>query len=290
MIILTLFMTSGLNSLLQLLLYGGYTRGFVVRTVVGVSGNLFMAVGFTAIAITRGIEFRSRVIEARKADKVLTELRESQRMTKRSIRVLIVDDDTSVTESLRNVLLRIDLEKSSKDCPGLEIYTAQTGNAALKIFEAAKIHVVICDIVIDTILDGNKLCDIMRDEDPTVWMIAFTGFSDTYSLSACIAGCFDDYFVKPLCKFFDMYRSITTGYYRAIRLRNEVSLENILDEQGIEGVNTELDKRKCRCTNTPPVGAFCATRGRTCTGYCDLEVCPLVMEPPNQEEIKGEDV
>jgi HD-like signal output (HDOD) protein len=85
------------------------------------------------------------------------------------IQVLFVDDDISVINDLRNMLLMYGAE--------WDIQLAGSGEEALKIFENGIIDVVVADMKMPG-MDGAELLAIVRDEYPETMRILMSGNAD----------------------------------------------------------------------------------------------------------------
>ena len=121
------------------------------------------------------------------------------------IRVLIVDDEVELLESLKNVLQRREME----------VTTAQSGEKALNLMKESIIEVVVLDIKMPG-MDGMEVLQRMRKEFPNVEVILLTGHPtvDT-ALTGTKQGAFD-YVVKP-----PDVDELTDTIHRAYRRREE---------------------------------------------------------------------
>lgn len=79
-------------------------------------------------------------------------------------RVLIVDDNTLVRESLSHVLRE----------RGYTAFEAEDGEAALIIFESEDIEIAIIDIMMPT-MGGLQLRQVLADREPSIPIILVTG-------------------------------------------------------------------------------------------------------------------
>jgi len=107
---------------------------------------------------------------------------------KRKAKILIVDDETIVRESLRDWLNDV----------GHEVFTAEDGPQALDILEKEKPGIVIADLVMPG-MDGIELMKRAKDMLPNVEVIIFTAYgSIPTAISAIREGAYD-YIEKPFC-------------------------------------------------------------------------------------------
>ena len=102
-----------------------------------------------------------------------------------SYSILIVDDENGVRESLR-VVLQDDYE----------LYMAQNGREALRIFESRSIDIVLLDIMLPDI-DGRLLIKDFKQIDDSVDIIMVTAVKDLQSGIDAIKNGAHDYLVKP---------------------------------------------------------------------------------------------
>lgn len=110
---------------------------------------------------------------------------------KRVRRVLVVDDDRTVRQ-----LFRVYLERM-----GCTVWTAGSGEEAIKILDDCEPDVIIPVVVLDISLpgmDGLTLCRKIKKKEPLKILIAVTGFADCFSIVECRDAGFDDYMVKPV--------------------------------------------------------------------------------------------
>ena len=102
------------------------------------------------------------------------------------IRVLIVDDEPDLLESLKNVLQR----------RKMEVAIVQNGEEALKFLKESIIEVVVLDVKMPG-MDGVEVLQRMKEEFPNIEVILLTGHPTVESaLTGMKHGAFD-YVVKP---------------------------------------------------------------------------------------------
>lgn len=122
-------------------------------------------------------------------------------------RLLIVDDEKSVRETLREML----------EYEGYEVVEADSGLQALDLFSQQSFDVVLCDIKMPG-MDGMELLEkILQSYDIPVIMISGHGTIDT-AVDAIKKGAFD-FIIKP----FDLNRLL-------ISIRNALDRSNLMEE------------------------------------------------------------
>src|SRR6195256_6039783 len=102
----------------------------------------------------------------------------------RDIRVLVVDDEPMMTDSLRQHLTD----------EGYAVDTAASGAEAIDLFDGGAHHLVICDLQLPD-MDGLSLLRHMKDAKPSTEVIVVTGYGSVQTaVEATKAGAF--YFVE----------------------------------------------------------------------------------------------
>ncbi|MFN2492926.1 MAG: sigma-54-dependent transcriptional regulator [Pyrinomonadaceae bacterium] len=102
-------------------------------------------------------------------------------MDKRDVRILIVDDELTMADSLKQNLME----------DGYSVDTAATGAEAIELFDRGGHHVAICDLQLPDI-DGLEVMRHMKDARPTTEVIVVTGHgSVAKAVEATKAGAFD---------------------------------------------------------------------------------------------------
>jgi len=94
------------------------------------------------------------------------------------VRILLMDDDEILRKLTSNKLIRM----------GFEIETAQEGNAAVRMYQAAleagrPYDIVILDLVIRDGVDGKETIARLRQIDPGVRAIVSSGFVNDPTMS-----------------------------------------------------------------------------------------------------------
>src|SRR3989449_5385654 len=102
----------------------------------------------------------------------------------RDIRVLVVDDEPMMSDSLRQHLVG----------EGYAVDTAASGAEAIDLFDGGAHHLVICDVQLPD-MDGLTLLRHMKDAKPNTEVIVVTGYGSVQTaVEAIKAGAF--YFVE----------------------------------------------------------------------------------------------
>jgi len=107
---------------------------------------------------------------------------------KKQVKVLIVDDEAIIRESLRDWLSDV----------GYQVLTAENGHQALGIIEKEKPGIVIADLVMPG-MDGIELLKRAKEISPGIEVIIITAYgSIPTAISAMREGAYD-YIEKPFC-------------------------------------------------------------------------------------------
>ena len=107
---------------------------------------------------------------------------------KKKIKVLVVDDEAIIRESLRDWLSDV----------GHQVLTAENGSKALEIIEKEKPGVAIVDLVMPG-MDGIELLKKVREISPSIEVIIITAYgSIPTAITAMREGAYD-YIEKPFC-------------------------------------------------------------------------------------------
>ena len=102
-------------------------------------------------------------------------------------RILIVDDDATIRESLSEALAD----------SGTEVHTAESAEHALSVLDGIAPDVVISDVRMPG-LDGLALLKMLRERAPSVDVILMTAFDDMPTVVAAMREGARDFLVKPL--------------------------------------------------------------------------------------------
>ena len=103
-----------------------------------------------------------------------------------NVRVLVVDDESNLTELL-SMALRYE---------GWDIKTAATGNSAVKTAKEFKPDAVVLDMMLPD-FDGLEVLRRMRDEDPALPVLFLTARDAVEDRVAGLTAGGDDYVTKP---------------------------------------------------------------------------------------------
>ena len=102
-------------------------------------------------------------------------------MEKKDVRILVVDDEPTMADSLKQNLIE----------EGYSVDTAATGAEAIELFDQGGHHVAICDLQLPDI-DGLEVMRHIKDARPTTEVIVVTGHGSVpKAVEATKAGAFD---------------------------------------------------------------------------------------------------
>jgi DNA-binding NtrC family response regulator len=111
-------------------------------------------------------------------------LREEKKVEHQDLRILVIDDEPVMADSLRTNLMD----------EGYSVDTAATGAEAIELFDQGGHHLAICDLQLPD-MDGLEVMRHMKDARPTTEVIVVTGYgSVARAVEATKAGAF--YFVE----------------------------------------------------------------------------------------------
>ena len=88
-------------------------------------------------------------------------------MHDKPVKILIVDDDLAISESLKDFLIEIDYD----------VYTAASANEAITLVDKIKPHVILTDLSLPDIY-GEKLIEDIAGKYPEIKFIIHTGKFD----------------------------------------------------------------------------------------------------------------
>ena len=129
-------------------------------------------------------------------------------MEKKDVRILVVDDEESTTDSLKLNLVE----------EGYTVDTAGTGGEAIELFDQGGHHLAICDLQLPD-MDGLEVMRHMKDARPNTEVIMVTAHGTTpKAVEATKAGAFD--FVDKPLDFEEL----------AIRVQNALKHRELIDE------------------------------------------------------------
>ena len=108
-------------------------------------------------------------------------------MDKKDVRILVVDDEPTMADSLRQNLVE----------EGYSVDTAATGTEAIELFDQGGHHLAICDLHLPD-MDGLEILRHIKDARPTTEVIVVTGHGSVpKAVEATKAGAFD-FVSKPV--------------------------------------------------------------------------------------------
>lgn len=99
--------------------------------------------------------------------------------------VLVVDDEIKILEVVKSFL----------EADGYRVFTAKTGELALKLMDSSNLNLIILDIMLPDI-DGIEICKIIRKKSKLP-IIMLTARVDDEDLVKCLDLGADDYVTKP---------------------------------------------------------------------------------------------
>lgn len=102
-------------------------------------------------------------------------------------KILVVDDDPSVRQLLKNLLTD----------EGYDVHTAENGEKALELLKKTSIPVMYIDMQMPQ-MEGLELGQKIKEFNPIAWIAAITGNRALFEITQCRDAGFDDYFTKPL--------------------------------------------------------------------------------------------
>jgi DNA-binding NtrC family response regulator len=107
-------------------------------------------------------------------------------LPKEKARILLVDDDPSITEAMKIIL----------EARGYKVDTAHTGKEAIKKSETKIYNLALLDIRLPD-MEGTKLLKAMRETSPKMVKIMLTGYPQLQNAIEALNDGADAYFVKP---------------------------------------------------------------------------------------------
>jgi DNA-binding NtrC family response regulator len=115
--------------------------------------------------------------------------REEKRVEHKDVRILIIDDEPMIADSLKQNLAE----------EGYAVDSCATGAEAIQLFDQGGHHLAICDLQLPD-MDGLEVMRHMKDARPTTEVIVVTGYGTVQrAVEATKAGAF--YFVEKPFEF-----------------------------------------------------------------------------------------
>ncbi|SCY39919.1 DNA-binding response regulator, OmpR family, contains REC and winged-helix (wHTH) domain [Microbacterium sp. LKL04] len=140
-------------------------------------------------------------------------------------RLLLVDDEQSITESLAPFLSR----------SGFDVDVAADGAAALRIIESRHPDIVVSDVVMP-VVDGRELLRRLRRAGDTTPVILLTHVGESGERSAALDEGADDYLNKP----FDPQELVSRS--RAVLRRVAAGAGGLVSAELVEAEGLRLDR------------------------------------------------
>ena len=106
----------------------------------------------------------------------------------KKVKVLVVDDEAIVRESLRDWLIDV----------GYQVFTAENGPKALEIIEKERLGIVITDLVMPG-MDGIEMMERAKEIQPDIEVIIITAYASIPTAIAAMRKGAYDYIEKPFC-------------------------------------------------------------------------------------------
>ena len=142
--------------------------------------------------------------------------REEKRVENKDVRILIVDDEAMMADSLRQHL----------SDEGYSVDTAATGAEGIERFDQGGHHLAICDLQLPD-MDGLEVMRHMKDARPTTEVIVVTGYGSVQrAVDATKAGAF--YFVEKPFDFEELQPLVDKALERRELVAEAVSMRRQL--------------------------------------------------------------
>lgn len=132
------------------------------------------------------------------------------------IKVLIVDDETKLTEAFKIQLVS----------DNMEVITASTATEALSIVKKENFDVIVLDIKLPD-LDGVELLKKIKQMEPDIEVIMLTGFASIETAIMSMKQGAYDYLTKP-CKISELQKAIFKAYEKKVLQKRNIILEEHL--------------------------------------------------------------
>jgi len=106
----------------------------------------------------------------------------------KKVKILVVDDEAIVRESLRDWLIDV----------GYQVFIAENGPKALEIIEKERLGIVITDLVMPG-MDGIEMMERAKEIQPDIEVIIITAYASIPTAIAAMRKGAYDYIEKPFC-------------------------------------------------------------------------------------------
>ncbi len=133
---------------------------------------------------------------------------------KRSISILIVDDETMMRSLLEKILAR----------DGYKVMAVQDGEKALEMLETEKVDIVISDMKMPG-MDGFELLKVVKQKFPGIAVIIMTAYGDTYTVKDALILGADEYLTKPF-KSYEISLVVERAYWRLLSEKQGAAKES----------------------------------------------------------------
>ena len=112
-------------------------------------------------------------------------------------KVLIIDDDPAICESVKAIL----------DGNGFDTKTALSGKEGIEVFRSAKPDIVLCDMMMEHIDEGAKVARIIKEENKEIPVFLLSSIGDATASNIGLSELgFNGVFQKPVN--FDLLLSV----------------------------------------------------------------------------------
>lgn len=133
----------------------------------------------------------------------------------KKLNILYVDDDEVLCSSTKNILSPL----------FNNVFIAENGEEAIKIFDNQKIHIVMMDVKMHN-LSGIDVAKYMRDKDKNIPIFLVSSYTDVNELIEAIKLDLVDYIKKP----FTFEKLLTTLFECLDKMKLKGNLKHILGE------------------------------------------------------------
>lgn len=163
-------------------------------------------------------------------------------MTKNDIKILIVDDDKSVCESLKRIL----------EGQEFSVFTAENGKEGKEILSKKEINVILLDIRLPDV-DGIELLSEFKDLYPNIEIILITAYASIKNAISAINKAAFGFIEKPF-EFPQLVALIKQAFEKQslkIELRySEIKFRNLFDKSPFPIIIFNTDEIAIECNST----------------------------------------